>query len=52
MGKHPELRMLLMVKLKKTNYATFRWALVYINSYSMPFDQFNKLFSLINNLVL
>ena len=39
-------------KIKKTIFATFRWAWVYINFYSKPSDQFNELFSLINNLVL
>ena len=38
--------------IKKTTFATFRWAWVYINFYSKPSDQFNELFSLINNLVL
>ena len=39
-------------EIKKTFYATFRWAWVYINYYSKLSDQFNELFSLINKLVL
>jgi len=41
-----------MEKLKKTIYATIRWARVYKNFYSKPSDQINELFLLINNLVL
>ena len=39
-------------EIKKTIYATFRWAWVFIIYYSKPSDQFKELFSLINNLVL
>ncbi len=39
-------------EIKKTVYATLRWAREYKNFYSKPSDQINELFLLINNLVL